>query len=397
MSADKNGLPLVQALAAQYLEILLPSIMKLIREKRIVLTEDEIRLAFGLTVPRMTIPLQMSDARRVRVRTLVPPQFTMQQLDQAFDFYDKYGYVRIQVLDEKTIATMTALFWQYMRDLNSGITEDPKTWTNYNWPGTFSVGIISQYGIGQSALQWAMRTNKNVQQVFRSYFSRKHETKEIKLRTSFDGVGVFRGAEHKVDFNKNWLHIDKNVYKLLRTNPSLTANDIDMQGAINLTDCLDPDSTGSFLCLPGGHHTVLQRVQSDKESWLAEISGNYCRFPEDHYFYQQELSSIVAAAGDGIFWNSALPHSGYAPTNSKITGKLRRLISYVSMAPTVNDEKLLKSRIIGASQGYTTSHEANVICKQQVSVRPRHKTLKALTTPTSSLKNTFTPDEAALL
>jgi len=97
-----------------------------------------------------------------------------------------------------------------MEDLNPKIKRnDPKTWSNQHWPGTYSTGIVSMYGAGQSKFMWTGRALPGIRTVFETVY------KTSKLATSLDGFRVFR-PEAKVRPNSHvkWLHIDQNLARL---------------------------------------------------------------------------------------------------------------------------------------------------------------------------------------
>jgi hypothetical protein len=77
--------------------------------------------------------------------------------------------------------------------------------------------------------------------------------------TSFDGCGVFRGAEHKFDANRSWLHVDQN----LRLLPHLGTS---IQGALNLVDATNPADSGSFLCLDKSQTIMKQRFAKGEDT-----------------------------------------------------------------------------------------------------------------------------------
>jgi hypothetical protein len=61
-------------------------------------------------------------------------------------------------------------------------------------PGSVDIGLLNDYGIGQSEFMWHIRGNPNVKKVF-SYIWNSN-----KLFTSFDGAGCYRNWY----LNKNW-------------------------------------------------------------------------------------------------------------------------------------------------------------------------------------------------
>jgi hypothetical protein len=72
-------------------------------------------------------------------------------------------------------------------------------------PGSTDIGLINDYGIGQSEFLWYIRGNRNVKKVFSSIWNSEE------LFTSFDGAGCYRNW-HKNESWKTksgWYHCDQ--------------------------------------------------------------------------------------------------------------------------------------------------------------------------------------------
>eukprot|EP01052_Picozoa_sp_SAG31_P037229 SAG31_NODE_4776_length_2961_cov_5.154437_3_plen_254_part_00 len=84
--------------------------------------------------------------------------------------------------------------------------QDPSTWGNDKWqPGAPGTGIIGGFGVGHNAASWSIRSNKNVQAVWKQI----HGTSE--LLTSYDGMCLFRPRGLNEDWTTRggWFHTDR--------------------------------------------------------------------------------------------------------------------------------------------------------------------------------------------
>lgn len=174
----------------------------------------------------------------------------------------------LQVLHEKGYAVFSDMvtaeqlkvlidyFWEYMEAACPKVKRSvPSTWSNTNWPGLFSVGIFKYYGIGQSKFMWYLRTLPTIRQFYEAAYPGVTD-----FVTSFDGCGVFRGGEHKVDFNQSWLHVDQN----LQYDSSLQ-----IQCAINMLDVPHARDCGSFL-VQGMSHLAYRALIKKKDPAVME-------------------------------------------------------------------------------------------------------------------------------
>lgn len=65
------------------------------------------------------------------------------------------------------ILSLSMFAFCVLQEMNPKIDpKDSKTWNNKEWPSYFSVGIIKEYGIGQSEFMWAVRTLPGIRRFF---------------------------------------------------------------------------------------------------------------------------------------------------------------------------------------------------------------------------------------
>ena len=190
-----------------------------------------------------------------------------------------------------------------------------------------------------------------------------------------------------------------------------------IQGALNLFDAVDPEASGSFLCLDKSHLEMKKRFDEGVDAKMHEkVKSHYVKFPEDHYFYakskQEPALAIAVKAGDYVVWDSALVHSNFPPIKNTIINQLRRLVAYVACAPVshfptntrisakkpqLTLDQFRKARRDACAQGWTTSHWSTAVPKNNRAAYPRHASFTQFTTPASCKKTAFSSEEDALL
>lgn len=177
-----------------------------------------------------------------------------------------------------------------------------------------------------------------------------------------------------------------------------------LQGLLQVTDANDPLSTGSFLCLDGGHLMYEERYNNDSafRKFIDSKSSNFIRFPLDDVFYKKAatdgLSLLKMSAGDFLVWFSGLPHANLCPLNDSIQGELRRFVQYIAMYPSSElpleyRETLAVARKQAAAQAVTAGHRAWVL---PVNNKPGRKR-QLSTIPKDCYKQSFTTAELHLL
>lgn len=303
-------------------------------------------------------------------------------------------------LDEKQITELVGLFWDWAESSSPHVRrDDSKTWSNSNWFSILSVGILKYNGIGNSSFLWACRTLAGIRKLYETYYNRTD------LLTSMDGCGVQRGAEHRVNTNTTWLHYDVNLQHKDHKDPFAS-----IQGALNLVPVENATDHGSFLFIENSVGVYRARSADGQESKLLggqNRNKQYLPFPIDHYWYKEieagraQLKALSGlAAGDFFVWPSSMAHSGMSPMTSRIQGRLRRLVAYVTLQPNllpVGDRlEFERARRNAAAKGYTTSHWPTET-KDNRMLYPRSKTFSPVYTPASCFKTNFSKEELRLL
>ena len=101
---------------------------------------------------------------------------------------DEHGYAVISdVMDDDEINTAKNLIWQHLEGLKSPYKIKRGQVNSWNqWPGRHEAGIIEENGIGNSQVQWFVRSIPMIKDIF----ARIWQTRD--LLTSMDGIGLFR-------------------------------------------------------------------------------------------------------------------------------------------------------------------------------------------------------------
>jgi hypothetical protein len=153
------------------------------------------------------------------------------------------------------LATAESLFWDFVESRQLGIDRnDPRTLRHSCWrrlassETTFSTGLLSQYGIGQSEFMWHCRQLGGVQKAFATAWG----CGEGELITGFDSCAIMRNFfclesddawRHNGVDSGAWLHVDQNH----GTTPELST----FQGLLNFLPATAV--TGATVLVPGSH------------------------------------------------------------------------------------------------------------------------------------------------
>lgn len=294
-----------------------------------------------------------------------PPRFEADDPKLA-EYFKEYGYVVVKnVANEEERNTAISLFWDLAEQSRPEVKRnDPATWRDENWVADTTVGIMSGYGIGQSAFMWYSRLLPKVKQAFTNAWGNDD------LLVSFDGCGIFRPPEFNPKWKTRgaWYHIDQNLYK----RPGLNA----IQGLVNYFPSGPND--GGFVVVPRSTH-MLDAAFEKIPDICSPKGRDYVRMYPDYFFWKEARDVIgkrnesnrydllpvklVLEAGDLVLWDSRAIHCNHpvtqASTSPDAATHLKRLTAYVCMTPTSlakNVEQLAKYRVLAFQKGITTTH-----------------------------------------
>lgn len=211
---------------------------------------------------------------------------------------EDYGYAVVaDVAGEEAIASLTALFWDYLEGLGRGISrDDPSTWGDSQWVGDFSSGIIRSPAFCHSPFMWQARLLPRVRRAFAAVWG----TDE--LLVSFDGGNAFRPPR----LNRQWLtrgggwwHVDQNHRK-----GRARQGRVCVQGLLALTDA--NDESGGLCVVPASHRhhqAICERSPS------AALKSDFVLLtPDDPILSLNPPVLVGCQAGDLVLWDSRLVH-----------------------------------------------------------------------------------------
>lgn len=292
-----------------------------------------------------------------------PPRF------DAYDphiqtYFKTHGYVVIkEVANKEERETGVSLFWDLCEEKQPSLNRnDPSTWTTDRWVASPSVGIMSGYGIGQSAFLWYSRLLPKVKEAFSNIWGTDD------LLVSYDGCGVFRPPEQDPNWatDGGWYHIDQNLYK----RPGLHA----IQGLVSYFPSGPYD--GGFVVTPKSH-IMMDAAFAKHDDLCSKRSRDYVRVNPEYDYWKEARDAIgkrdetnkfdllpvklVLEAGDLVMWDSRTIHCSHPATkmDKKTKNRLKRLAAYVCMTPAAsatNLEELVKYRLLAFHKGITTTH-----------------------------------------
>jgi len=262
-------------------------------------------------------------------------------------FLKENGYVVIRdILSDSEFETGLNLFWEMMAQLNPSIKRnDYTTWTNKEWPGRFSDGIINQDGVCQSEFTWFNRTLPKYMQIF------QHLLGEEKISVSFDGFVTFR--PHIPTTSKNWPHLDQNIRLI-------GSEDNNIQGAINYFSVTK--DMGGFCCVPKSHLTW--------EEYLIKYQGD--SIPATHGFFipptdprLKDLAKIILPAKSAVLWYGKTIHCSTCSSKLAIRRDDNNIVTLDRLSTFVSycERKLVTDQVIeerkkAISRGKSTTHWA---------------------------------------
>ena len=250
--------------------------------------------------------------------------------DKYLDHLELHGYAVIK--DILTPLERINYYLKFMKEFKSVSPNfdfsDKTTWTNQNLPIMLNKGMVMYNGLAHGNSIWSLRTNKNIQSIFKNI----HKTDE--LITSFDGYSMFLKKEQK---SKAWLHIDQNPKNTIYS----------VQGAYNYFDVKTNDS--GFICVPKSHKTFKPKNITHNKDWIPLT---------DEDTYEGSLVKLMLPKNCFVIWDSKLIHANVGMTPQK--PNINRLTTYITMFPkSMQTLENNKKRIEAYRNGKACSHWPN--------------------------------------
>lgn len=296
-----------------------------------------------------------------------------------------------QVLDEFGVCVLPSYFgnqvnqWRtdlvnWIKNLNTGLTDDPKTWDRDHMPLGPREGMMQSL-VSNAPTMWEMRLAMN------PLFSKILEVPQDELITSLDGSTILPPVAKQPD---DWPHVDQTrAYdKMVDPNGGVVC----IQGQIVLNE-----SDGGFRCSPKSHllHKLVCSTAKSRNS-------DFHRQPkETQDEIKMELERIgglwqvpiLAPAGSVILWRSATIHSA-RPSSRNYTKEQNakekaagidnpycnwRMTVYICQRPKYTfDKKNLIELQQAAENGRMTNHWATKVFnkKPSFSRQPTNRTAR---------------------
>jgi len=258
-----------------------------------------------------------------------PEIFSITDENKWKSYLDEYGFVVLgNILDNETY---TELFKQFYIDWNT-ITpnfnfHDKNTWTEFNSPINWNIGMISGYGSAHAKFQWGLRTNNNIIDIWKKL----HNTDELVV--SYDGFSFFCSPEQEPNI---WLHIDQNPKDNLYS----------IQGAYNFLPVNEDDA--GFVVVPGSHKTFFVDVPEEQKFIPVEHD-------DIHVDYAVKL---LIPQNCFVLWNSKTIHANTGMSKTKDV-ELNRITSYISYFPKEQrTDDIYQERLYGYFYAENCSHYA---------------------------------------
>ena len=223
---------------------------------------------------------------------------------------------------------------------------DQTTWNINNTPIMWSKGMCVFSGLPQSDFMWNLRTNKEIQNIFKKIYQTDN------LVSSLDGLSVFLDNSHK---SKSWLHIDQNPKNEIYS----------IQASFNLLP-VKSNKDASFIIVPDSHKTY-KPIVTHKNDWIV------C---EDQTAQMANAKKLIIPENCLTLWNSRLIHANEAIMMSKTEFEskiaathysqsnplalVNRVTAYITYQPkSLRPDTILEKRIGCYKSGQGTSHWAN--------------------------------------
>ena len=268
----------------------------------------------------------------INMNNLTPITFEIDDFTNWQKYLVDEGYVVIK--DILSLEEHDTVFNLFRNDINLVSSAfdilDSSTWKIENTPLMYGKGMAVFNGFGQSDFMWKLRTNPNIQNIFKKV----HNCEE--LVTSLDGFSLFVNKNQK---SKSWLHIDQNPINTIYS----------IQGSYNLFEVGEQDS--GFIVNPKSHLTYNAEVEHKKD-WIIV----------DQEEFLTSTVKLVIPKNCFTLWNSKLIHSntGIPKTNQTSKEHINRLTAYITYLPKEKrTQEILGKRIEAYKNGKTTSHWAN--------------------------------------
>ena len=250
------------------------------------------------------------------------------------------------VLDKEECDAMNDGMWSTAEYLTSGLAEplkrdDPQTYKSVFNLGIKHGGLIQEFEWGHAQYAWDVRQNPKTAGVYKELYG-----EETPLLVSMDGINASlgsvmpKGKQRGMFRGNNWLHMDQRISNsdFLCVQSWVTANKIGVGDA-------------TLRCYVGSHKLHEEFGKAFPDIPKKERNADWFKFKKEHLAWYLEKGAeelcITCEAGDQVFWDSRLVHSGTefvvdedCPVREE--KRTHRNVVYVCFHP--REEKTLKKR-----------------------------------------------------
>lgn len=266
------------------------------------------------------------------------------------------------VLNAEECEAMNDGMWDTAEHLTSGLVEPLERNKPETYKGIFDLGIkhgglIQEFGWGHAQYVWDVRQNPKTAMVYREIYG-----EETPLLVSMDAVNVSLGLmmpkkkQRGMFRGNNWLHIDQRISNsnFVCVQSWVTANKVGVEDA-------------TLRCYLNSHKLHQQFGKAFPDIPKKERNVDWFKFKKEHLEWYlangvEELC-LTCEAGDQIFWDSRVVHSGTEfVIDEDCPLRTHRNVVYVCFQPREKNTIMKRARILNPDDSWRlrmASHWSN--------------------------------------
>lgn len=278
---------------------------------------------------KIKIATPVAPAKQGVYPTISPQIFNTSQSEAIREHLNQEGYVVIgNILTISEQATFLDTFTADLKTVSPKFSlTDKSTWTIKQYPGMYGKGACVFNGFGQSDFMWTLRTNKQIQSIFKKIYQ------EDELVVSMDGFSLF---VNKNQTSKRWHHVDQNPFNEV----------VSYQSAYNYLP-VKPESAG-FVIAPTSHIDYVPAVKHQRD-WIL--------IPKDSP-WNSKVVKLLLPKNCLTIWNSKAIHANVGKMVKSDT--IDRLSFYIAYLPKrLRTTEVQLKRIQAYKESKTCSHWSN--------------------------------------
>ena len=254
------------------------------------------------------------------------------------------------VLNKEECEAMNDGMWKTAEYLTSGLAEPLKRDTPETYKAVFNLGLkhgglIQEFEWGHAQYAWDVRQNQKTAAVYQELYGEK-----TPLLVSMDGINASlgsimpKGKQRGMFRGNNWLHMDQRISdsNFLCVQSWVTANKIGVGDA-------------TLRCYVDSHHLHEKFGKAFPDIPKKERNSDWFKFNKEHLDWYLENGAkelcITCEAGDQVFWDSRLVHSGTEFVNDedcpvREDERTHRNVVYLCFQPREEKTIMKRARIL---------------------------------------------------